>query len=158
MKSREMKLNFMLLTICAVAIISLLSACQSRPPQIGIEAAKAELSPAIVGEAMVTMEINNLGGPDVLTGVRTDIPGAKASVHVMQGERMIPADTLRIPSRSNTSFKMGGSHVMIEDMPRTMKEGSKFNLIMTFQKSGEKQVTLVLQPAAAMPMEHDHQM
>ncbi len=158
MRTRGKTGNFGLLKICAFAAISMLFACQSGPPQISIEGAKAELSPAVVGEAMVTMNIRNQGGPDVLTGVKTDIPGAKASLHVMQGERMVNADTVKIPARSNTEFKMGGSHIMIEDRPKTMKEGVKFNLLLAFQKSGEKQIALTLEAAAAMLMEHEHHM
>ena len=106
---------------------------------------------------MVTMSIKNDGGPDILTGVRTDIPGAKASFHVMQGERMAAVDTVKIPAKSSLEFQMGGSHVMIEDMPKTMKAGSKINVTLVFQKSGEKQVLLTLQ-AMEMPMGHEHHM
>ena len=133
-------------------------ACQSGPPQISIDAAKAELSPAIVGEAMVTMNIRNQGGSDVLTGIKTDIPGAKALFHVMQGERMVNADTVKVHSKSNLEFKMGGSHIMIEDMPKSIVVGSKFNMTLVFQKSGEKQVPLTLQGAMEMPMGYEHHM
>ncbi len=145
-----------LLAVSVFSATIMLVACQSGPPQISIEGAKAELSPAIVGEAMVTINIKNQGGADVLTGVKTDIPGAKASFHIMQGERMVTAETMKIPAKNNMEFKMGGNHIMIEGMPKTMKEGSKFNLTLVFQKSGEKQMELTLQPAAAMPMEHHH--
>ncbi len=104
------------------------------------------------------MSITNDGGSDVLRGVKTDIPGAKVSFHVMQGERMVNVDTVEVPARSNVEFKMGGGHIMIEDMPKTMKEGSQFNLTLVFQKSGEKKMPLTLQGAAAMPMGHEHHM
>ncbi len=158
MRNTGMKKQPVLLTLCALAAINMLVACQSGPPQISIEAAKAELSPAVLGEAMVTMNIRNQGGTDVLTGVKTDIPGAKASLHGMQGKRMVNTDMVKIPAGSNTQFKMGGSHIMIEDMPKTMQEGSKINLTLVFQKSGEKQMALTLQAAAAMPMDHEHHM
>ncbi len=150
--SRKILLN--LLFIVSVVI----AGCERVPPHVSIENAKAELSPAIVGEAMVTMSIRNQGGSDTLTGVKTDIPGAKVSFHVMKRERMILAASVKIPSQGNIEFKMGGSHIMIEEMPTSMKEGSKFNLTLIFRQSGERQVPLVLQPAMAMPMEHDHQM
>jgi copper(I)-binding protein len=147
---------WLLATIVFMAAV--LAACQSGPPQISIDGAKAELSPAIVGEAMVAMNIRNQGGSDVLTGVKTDIPGAKAAFHVMQGERMVSAETVKVPAKSDLKLEMGGSHIMIEDMPKTMKEGSPFKLILVFQKSGEKTVPLSLQKAAAMPMDMKHHM
>ena len=42
-------------------------------------------------------------------------------------------------------------------MPKTMKAGSKINVTLVFQKSGEKQVLLTLQ-AMEMPMGHEHHM
>jgi copper(I)-binding protein len=137
---------------------TILAACQSGPPQVSIDGTKAELSPAIVGEAMVTMNITNQGGSDVLKAVKTYIPGAKASFHVMQGERMVNTDMVEVPAKRNLEFKMGGSHIMIEDMPKTMKAGSKFNVTLVFQKSGEKQLPLMLQGASEMPMDHEHHM
>ncbi len=134
-------------------ISAALAACQSGPPQIAIEDARAELSPAIIGESMITMNIKNQGGPDILTGVKTDIPGAKASFHIMQGGRMASVETVKVPAKSGLKFEMGGSHIMIEDMPKTMGEGSRFNLTLVFQKSGEMKMTLTLQKAAAMPMD-----
>ncbi len=130
----------------------ILAECHSAPPRISIEGAKAVLSPAIYGEAMVAMTIKNDGGADVLKGVGTDVPGAKVSFHVMEGGRMARVATVDIPGGSSTVFKMGDSHIMIEDMPKTMVEGSPFTLTLVFAKSGERQLHLKLEKAAAMPM------
>ena len=145
-----------LIALFSLVALSMFAACESGPPQISIEAARAEMSPAIVGEAMVTMNIKNEGGSDVLTSVKADIPGARISLHIMQGERMVAADTLKIAAKKATEFKMGSSHIMIEDMPKTMKAGSKIDLTLVFQKSGEKKLSLTLQPASDMPMDHHH--
>jgi copper(I)-binding protein len=158
MKTLGIAREFRLSVISLFAATAVLAACQSGPPRVSIEGAKAELSPGIVGEAMVTMNIRNRGGSDVLTGVKTDIPGAKVSFHVMQGERMVNAVTVEVPAKNDLEFKMGGSHIMIEDMPKTMQAGSKFNVILVFQKSGEKQLPLTLQGAGEMPMGHEHHM
>jgi periplasmic copper chaperone A len=147
-----------LLAVSLFLTLVVLAGCQSGAPKVSIDKAKAELSPAIWGEAMVTMSIKNQGGTDVLTGVKTDIPGAKVLFHIMQGERMASVDTVEVPAKSDLEFKMGGSHIMIQDMPKTMKAGSKFNMTLVFQKSGEKQVALTLQGASAMPMGNGHHM
>ncbi len=158
MKTHEMITRFGVLTVTLVTAVTLLFACQSGPPQIRIEGAKAELSAAIVGEAMVTMKLKNDGGPDVLTGVKTDIPGAKVFFHEMQGERMTNAESMKIPARTTTELKMGGSHIMIDDLPKTITEGSHFNITLVFAKSGEQQIPLTLQGSSMMNMGHEHHM
>lgn len=130
----------------------LLAACQSTSQQISIEGAKAEMSPAIVGEAIVSLRIVNQGGPDVLTGVRTDLPGSMASLHLMQGQRMVTADTMAIPARETIVLRLGGSHIMVEHMGRAMKEGSPLTITLVFKKSGEKQAQLTLQKAPSPSM------
>jgi copper(I)-binding protein len=158
MKTLGLKREFMLLAIPMFLAITMLIGCQNGPPRISFDGAQAELSPAIVGEAMVTMNIVNKGGSDVLTGVKTDIPGAKASFHIMKGERMVSVEAVDVHAKSSLEFKMGGSHIMIQDMPKTMKAGSKFNVTLVFQKSGEKQLPLTLQGSGDMPMGNMHHM
>lgn len=153
----EVTRKFGLLVLSVFVVIALIG-CQSGPPQISIEGAKAELSPATVGEAIVTMNIRNQGGPDMLMSVKTDIPDAKASFHIMQGERMVNADTVKIPAKSTMELKMGGSHIMIEDMPKNVTAGSQLNVKLIFQKSGAKQILLTLQGPASMPKGHEHHM
>lgn len=129
-----------------------LAACHGGPPRISIQDAKAQLSPAIYGEAMVFMKIKNDGGPDVLKNVSIDVPGATAMLHVMKGNHMAHVTEIKIPGGKSVVFKMGSSHIMIEDMPRTMAEGSPLTLTLVFEKSGTKQLHLKLEKAPAMPM------
>ena len=133
-------------------ILILLAACQNTPPAVGIEGAKAEMSPAIVGEAIVSLKIVNQGGADVLTGVRTNLAGSTASFHMMQGPRMVTVDTMPVPARKTLDLKLGGSHIMIEHMARAVKEGSPLSITLVFKKSGEKQVQLTLQKAPSLRM------
>jgi copper(I)-binding protein len=147
--------KFSLIAIIVFLGAVILTECHSAPPRISIEGARAELSPAIYGEAMVTMTIRNDGGADVLKAVSTDIPGAKVSFHVMEGKRMAHVPMVDIRGGSSTIFKMGDSHIMIEDMPKTMGEGSSFTLTLVFGKSGEKQLHLKLEKAPTMPMSHN---
>jgi copper(I)-binding protein len=132
----------------------ILAACQSGAPKITIEDAKAVLSPAIYGEAMVTMTIKNDGGTDTLTGISTDVPGAKIFFHIMEGKRMAQVPTVSIGGGTSTVFKMGGSHIMIQDMPRTIAAGSDITVTLTFEKSGTRQLHLKLEKSPEMPMDH----
>jgi copper(I)-binding protein len=148
----ERRGKFSAIALIVFVGVAILTACHKAPPRISIESPKAMLSPAIYGEAMVTMTIRNDGGPDVLKGVSADIPDARVSFHVMEGRRMAHVATVDIPGGSSTVFKMGSSHVMIEDMPKTMVEGSPFTLTLVFEKTGEKQLHLKLEKAPPMPM------
>jgi copper(I)-binding protein len=158
MKTRVMKTRLWLLASSMVSSFLLFTACQSGPPQITIEGESAELSPAVVGEAMIGMKIVNRGGADELTAVKTDIPGASTMFHIMDGERMAMVETVKIPSKSTVEFKMGGSHIMIENMPKTISEGSQFTVTLVFAKSGEKQILLTLKSPSKMNMGHEHHM
>lgn len=158
MKTVRITREIRLLSLSMLMTITMLAACQSGPPQISIEGAKAELSPAVVGEAIVSLNIRNQGGSDILKGEKIDIPGAKVSFHIMQGERMVNVDSVEVQAKSNLEFKIGGNHIMIEDMPKSMRAGSKFNVTLVFLKSGEKQLPLTLQGAGEMHMDHEHHM
>ena len=127
-------------------------ACHGGPPQISIQSPRAVLMPG--GNAMVFMTIENKGGSDVLTGVSTDIPGATALIHIVKDNHMQHVKSLRIPGGKSTVFKMGGRHIMIEFLPKTIMPGSPFTLTMTFKKSGTKELPLKMEgkaPASSMP-------
>ena len=110
-----------------VFVTVMLAACQSGPPKISISGAKAELSPAIVGEAMVTMSIRNDGGSEVLERGKDRHTGRESIVSCHAGRAYGDMDTVDVPAKNNLKFQMGGSHIMIEDMPKTMRKGSKIN-------------------------------
>lgn len=136
----------------ALGMMILLTACQSAPPQVTIDGAKAEMSPAIVGEAIVSLKIVNQGGADQLIGVKTDLAGSTASLHQMQGPRMVTVDTMDVPARGAVVLKLSGSHIMVEHMARAVKEGASLTITLVFKKSGEKTVPLTLQKAPSLRM------
>ncbi len=146
------------LAVVLAAITAAVMGCQGAPPQIAIENASAELSPALFGEGLVYLTIRNAGGKDTLTGVRVDIPGATADLHEMRAGLMIISKKVAIPPQSSIVLRPSESHIMIENMPKDMKEGSSFTLTLVFQRSGEKQVLLTLMKSRMpqMPMTHEH--
>jgi len=153
------KMRSRVFTIVLATIVAAVLGCQGAPPRITIENASAELSPALFGEGLVYLTIKNAGGKDTLTGVKVDIPGAAADLHEMRAGLMIISKKVAIPPQGSVTLKPSGSHIMIENMPRDMKEGSSFTLTLVFQRSGEKQVLLTLKksrmPQMPMPREHD---
>jgi len=143
-----------------IAIMTAAAGCQGAQPQISIENASAELSPSIYGEGVVYLTIKNAGGKDTLTGVKVGIPGATADLHEMRAGLMVIARKMLIPAQSVVRLQPMETHIMIENMPKDMKEGFAFTLTLVFERSGEKQVPLTLQKAKTppMPMTHEHHM
>jgi copper(I)-binding protein len=147
-------------TIFLAAITAAVMGCQGTPPRITIENASAELSPALFGEGLVYLTIQNAGGKDMLMGVKVDIPGATADLHEMRAGLMIISKKVAIPPQGSVMLRPSESHIMIENMPKDMKEGSSFTLTLVFQRSGEKQVLLTLKKSRMpqTPMTHEHHM
>jgi copper(I)-binding protein len=152
------KIHSRFFTIFLAAITAAVMGCQGAPPRITIENASAELSPALFGEGLVYLTIRNAGGRDTLTGVSVDIPGASADLHEMREGLMIISKKVVIPPQGSVTFRPLESHIMIENMPRDMKEGTSFTLTLLFQRSGEKRVLLTLKKSRMpqMPMTHEH--
>jgi periplasmic copper chaperone A len=152
------KIHSRVFTIFLAAITATVMGCQGAPPRITIENASAELSPALFGEGLVYLTIKNAGGRDTLTGVNVDIPGASADLHEMREGLMIISKKVVIPPQGSVTLRPSESHIMIENMPRDMKEGTSFTLTLLFQRSGEKRVLLTLKKSRMpqMPMTHEH--
>ncbi len=149
--------NAALLTVLLITMTAVVSGCQGAPPRISIENARAELSPALYGEGLVYLTIKNDGGKDTLTGVRVNLPGARADLHEMRSGLMVVSRKMIIPAQSIVVLRPAESHIMIENMPKDVKEGSRIILTLIFERSGEKQVQLTL-TKAQMPMTHEHRM
>jgi copper(I)-binding protein len=140
------------------ASIMVFAACEGGPPKVSIEGARAELSPAMRDEGLVYLKIINAGGSDMLTGIKPGIPGAIADLHEMKGAIMVVTKAMRIPKEGMVELKPMGSHIMIENMPKEVKEGYRFTLTLLFKRSGEIQVPLEFMKAQEQHMTHEHHM
>jgi len=96
--------------------------------------------------AAVYVAINNKGeADDRLTGAFTD-HAAMAMVH--QSEladgvaTMRMAGEINIPAGSRIEMVPGGTHVMLEGLRAPLKTGDSFELVLKFQKSGDRKVTV----------------
>ncbi len=145
-------IRLLLFAMTAVAM-----GCQGAPPRISIENATADLSPALSGEGMAYLTIRNAGGRDALTGVKVNLPGARADLHEMRAGLMVVSRKMTIPAQSTVALAPAESHIMIENMPKEAKEGSHIILTLVFERSGEKQVPLTL-TKAQLPTGHEHRM
>lgn len=130
----------------ALIIILFLSfhGCNGGKPKLTIEGPRAEISPFMRGEGMVYLKIVNAGGKDTLTRVKTSIPGVVSILHEMRGNFMVLAKTMPIPARSTVELKPMASHIMLENLPKDMKENQPLTITLVFEKSGDIQVPMVL--------------
>lgn len=147
-----------LVSLMMVAGIMVLAGCEGGPPKVSIEGARAELSSVMRDEGMVYLKIINAGGSDTLIGVKPGIAGASADLHEMKGTIMVMTKAMRIPEKSTVELKPMGSHIMIMNMPKEVKEGYRFTLTLLFKRSGEMQVPLEFMKAQEQPMTHEHHM
>jgi copper(I)-binding protein len=71
---------------------------------------------------------------------------------------MIITDALKIPAKSTIELGPMGSHIMLDNMPKTVKEGSRFTLTLVFARSGEIQVPVEFVKPQSQPgaQEHHH--
>lgn len=127
--------SYLLLLACLI----LVSACKPRQPVITLEAPEAKLSPALIGVVSVFLKINNSGNSDdALVGARTDLPGAIAELHDIRDGKMVKVEHIDIPSDSTVLLRAARHHIMMYGMPKDTREGSQFNLVLTFKKSGDR--------------------
>lgn len=125
--------------LALVVILAAGPGCASQPPQITIEGQYANLSPIFIGAGSVFFKIKNTGGRDALVGAAVAIPNAVIELHDVKDGRMVRVDRIVIPSRETTDLRPGGHHIMIFNLPRTVREGSELTLTLRFERSGEKQ-------------------
>ena len=136
--------------IIALVIVSMLAACAApAAPAIAVESDWGRVSPTIAGAGAFYLMIKNTGsGEDKLTGVKSPACGM-AEVHETvkkadgtMGMNLVP-EPVAIPANGQVEFKSGGMHVMCMMMKADQfKTGSKVDLVMTFEKSGEKTISV----------------
>ncbi len=122
-------------------------ACRNDLPQIGIDSVRVLLHAAAPGEAVVDLQVRNLGGADRLVSAMTDIPGSRVLFRVRDGARTVEADGIPIPARSTAVLDLSGSHLLIRDLPKSAKTGMPFTMVLVFQKSGGRRLPCTLQEA-----------
>lgn len=103
------------------------------------------------GAIYATIE-NRGGSPDRLTGVVTT-SATMVMIHESRNEngisRMRMVDGLDIPAGSKVELKPGGTHVMIEGLTAPLVAGQRFDIKVTFDKSGERTVPVSVIAAGA---------
>jgi copper(I)-binding protein len=121
--------------------------------QIGVENAWARPGLVQGAPAAVYLDIENGGEvDDRLTGVETPIAErAELHAHVMEGDvmKMRRLEAVDIPAGGKVAFAPGERHVMLFGLARSLEEGERFQLTLTFDKAGPVEVEVVVQSPSA---------
>jgi len=85
---------------------------------------------------------------------------AKVQTHVSVKDgdiiRMREVKGYDIPAKGSFELKPNGSHLMLVDLKRPLKEGEKVPVLLKFEKSGEMKVDFEVRPLAGGSSEHKH--
>ncbi len=125
-------------------------------PQISIEGPSASLSGMFVGAGSVFMKISNTGGREALIEAGVNIEGAVVELHDVKDNRMFKVERIAIPARGTVELRPRSLHIMIFNMPKTVREGSEIELTLTFERSGEKRVPVRFGKPQEMQMMGGH--
>jgi hypothetical protein len=129
-----------LLLTGAVVIAGGHAGCSQQPPRITIEGQYAALSPVLLGVGSVFMKINNGGGKDTLVGAAANIPNTVAELHDIKNGRMGKVERITVPARGAVELKPRGLHIMVFNLPGSVREGVEISVTLRFEKSGEMRV------------------
>jgi hypothetical protein len=125
---------------------------KSEPPRISISGAWSRATVAGQSTAAAYLTIANNGdGDDRLLQVSS--PVGQASLHSSSMDngvmRMRPLANLDVPAHSAVELKPGGTHIMIMGVKQPLAAGSSFPLMLKFDRSGERTVTVAVRPATS---------
>ena len=143
MDQRRWNMTTVMLSVLLLTFVLFGSGCRSGDPSLEIESSQALLSPLIIGSGSVFLNIVNSGnGPDRLTSARVDLPGTLTELHDMHDDKMVRTEYILVPPRGALRLRPAGPHIMIFRLPKDMKEGSVIPLILFFERSGQKKVSV----------------
>ena len=102
---------------------------------------------------------NKSAQPERLVGGSSQA-AAKLETHVSikDGDimRMREVKSYDIPAKGSFELKPNGSHLMLVDLKRPLKEGDKVPVVLKFEKSGEVKVDFEVRPLVSAHKEHSH--
>ncbi len=145
----------MLKPALAALLLATVAACSPAGPKIDVHDGWArETGQADMAAAYATIE--NKGGADRLTGVRTAI--GTASLHetsmndgIARMRPIHPTEGMVVPSNGKLVLAQGGAHVMISDLNRPLRAGDWFSMTLFFDKARPEKVQISVRPAVEAP-------
>ena len=142
-----------------LAAILLVAGCTAPAgPKISVRDGWA-LETGQAGMAAAYATIENKGGADRLTGVRTDIGNASLHETSLDGgiarmRPIHPSEGMVVPSNGKLVLAQGGAHVMISELKRPLTKGDRFSLTLLFDKARPQRVEIAVRPAIEAAAAH----
>jgi periplasmic copper chaperone A len=118
---------------------------------------RATLPGAKVGGGYITIA-NQSNEPDRLIGgsspaaARVEVHEMKMDGNVMQMRQL--KDGLEIPAGGSAELAPGGTHIMLMDIAKPLKQGESIPVTLEFAKAGKVEIQFMVGPANATSMEH----
>ena len=113
--------------------------------------ARATVPGQTVGAAYLIIE-NNGDASDRLVSASSSV-AHRVVLHSSQMEQgmahMQHVTSLEIPAHGRIVLKPGGLHLMLEDLKKPLQEGQTLSMKLKFERSGEVEVALPVQPVMA---------
>jgi periplasmic copper chaperone A len=134
----------------ALALAALASQAQTTAGTVKVEAPWAR--PTVQGQAAGGGFLRIVGGAadDKLVAASAPVAG-RVELHsmTMDGDimRMRQISTIAVPAGKTIDLKPGGLHVMFMDLKAPLQKGASFPLTLKFEKAGNVQVEVQIQPA-----------
>jgi copper(I)-binding protein len=108
--------------------------------------------PASPDVAAAYFTITNSGSrPAVLTGVGSDV-SAMSMMHENTGTTMRMLGPMTVPAHGELVFSPGRYHVMLESPTRTLKQGDRVRLTLSFEGAGQITVDAPVMPVGYHPV------
>jgi len=141
--------NRLLLLVPALVIAG---AAAAQTADVEVSAAWARATPGKTETASAYLTLKSAAG-DRLVALSTPVAD-KAGVHEMTMEgsvmRMRPVPALEVPAGKPVVLKPNGLHIMLSGLHQKIEAGQSFPLTLTFEKAGEREVSVLVEKAGAM--------
>jgi copper(I)-binding protein len=134
------------------ACLLVAGAAMAQTGQVELKDAWARAAPgkAETGAAYLTIVSP---AKDRLVSVSTPV-AKKAELHTMTTEggvmKMRPLDGVDVPAGQPVTLKPGGAHIMLMGLNQPLQAGQSFPLTLSFEKAGQREVTVAVEKAGAM--------
>ena len=129
--------------------------CLSLPAwaQVSVEQPWSRATPPGAKIGVGFMQLKNAGAAaERVVGVNSPLAG-RVEMHVTTREgdvmKMRQVESFEIPARGSFELKPGGTHLMLMDLRRPLKQGEKVPLTLRLEKGGELQIELTVEALGA---------
>jgi copper(I)-binding protein len=149
-----------LFTITAFFVLAIVPALPAwaQAPGVSVEKAFARATIALSPNGAVYLTVRNpTDEPDKLVGAFTLIAKrAELHTHLHEGGvmKMRPIEAVTVPPGGSASLKPGADHIMLTGLSQPLKEGDRFELVLTFEKAGELPVMVTVGAVGATEAAH----